>query len=400
MANKQKKRANGEGSVYFREDKKMWVGSVAVGYDENGRLKRKSVSGKTKTEALQKLKKIELSIYNGDFVDESRITIYNLAKQIVDDKLNMNEIGENTYYTYMSTLKRLKPIYNTPLQLANETQIRNFFQGEIEKYSSSPVAKDYRLLKMTFNEAVRRKIIVDNPMENIKQPKSTKQSEKVRALTIEEQQKLLTALTENDIQYSQQMLLSMFTGMRMGEVNALYKTDIFLNFGQIMVMRTMTRNKEGKYQIGETAKTEAGKRTIRVSNDVKELLQDCLDLSDEKSPLLFTDRKGRLIGTSQIKSQFDRVLQKYDIVDKSLPGKITMHSLRHTYATRMIEGGMQPKVLQELLGHTDITVTMNTYCDAFSKFQDDNIIATSEYLNKCGLGLSKPKEEGKNEAIG
>ena len=383
-----KKRANGDGSIFYSENKKMWIGCVSLGYNEKGKRIRKSVSGESKTEVKQKLKQIELSIYNGEFVDESRITIYNLAKQMLDDKLNMNEINENTYYTHLSTLKRLEPIYNTPLQNANETQIRAFFQNQIKVYANSPLQKDYQMLKQTFEEAVRRKIIIENPMRSMKQPKSKKGKEKVRAFTIDEQQKLLYILTEKDIQYSQQMLLSMFTGMRMGEVNALYKEDINLKANTITIRRTVSRDVEGKAVIGDSAKTEAGKRTIRVSTDVADLLAECLQLSDKNSPLLFTDRKGRLIGTGQIRCQFYRILDKFDIVDKSVDGKVTMHSLRHTYATRMIEGGMQPKVLQTLLGHTDIKITMNTYCDAFNKFQDENITVTTEYLNRCGLGLN------------
>jgi integrase len=55
----------------------------------------------------------------------------------------------------------------------------------------------------------------------------------------------------------------------------------------------------------------------------------------------------------------------------------------------MIEGGMQPKVLQKLLGHTDIKITMNTYCDAFDKFQSDNINIANEYLKQNGLTLTR-----------
>ena len=397
MANKQKKRANGEHTIYYNKSRKLYVATMSFGYTDEGRPKRKSVSGKTKAEAMQKLKQLEVQIFNGNFLDESKITIYNLARQIIEDKFNMNEIGENTYYTHMSTLKRLAPIYNTPLQLANETQLKDFFQNEIKLYSNSPLQKDYQMLKAVFKEAVRRKIIIDNPMDGIKQYKSRKNSEKVRALTIDEQQKLLTVLSENDIQYSAQMLLSMYTGMRMGEVNALYKKDINFTFKTINVQRTITRNTEGKAQVGENAKTEAGKRIIRVTDEVLSLLRDCFNIADENSPLLFTDRKKKLISTNQIKSQFDRILAKYNIIDRSISGKVTMHSLRHTYATRMIEGGMQAKVLQELLGHTDIKITLNTYCDAFNKFQEDNIRLTNEYLNKCGLGLFHSQNDKSSE---
>ena len=80
-----------------------------------------------------------------------------------------------------------------------------------------------------------------------------------------------------------------------------------------------------------------------------------------------------------------RLIKKYDIIDKSVKGKVSLHSLRHTFATRCIEAGMQPKVLQHLLGHADISITLNTYCDAFDKFQKESIAKADEYMD--GLGI-------------
>lgn len=379
-----KKRANGTYSVYYDEKKKIYRGQITTGYDENGRQKRKSVSGKNKTEVERKLKQIEFSIYSGDFVDKSSITIYHLAKQIIDDKYNMNEIKENTYRTHIATLKRLQPIYNTALQAANETQIKAYFQRRLNK-SSSVLRKDYELLKITFREAVRRGIISSSPMECVKLPKSKQKREGVRALTVEEQRKLLEVLTTEDIKYSNQMLLSMFTGMRMGEINALTKKDISLSFNAITVNKTISRGYKGRAVLSSSPKTYAGNRTIYMTEDINTILSECLAAA--AGDLLFTTAAGGLINTGQVNTELQRVLSKYNIIDRSIAGKVSCHSLRHTYATRMIEGGMQPKVLQQLLGHTDIKITLNTYCNAFEKFQNDNISQATAYLQQNGLTL-------------
>ena len=89
--------------------------------------------------------------------------------------------------------------------------------------------------------------------------------------------------------------------------------------------------------------------------------------------------------------QFQRVIEKYGILDKKVRGRVSLHSLRHTFATRCIEAGMQAKVLQHILGHSDIKIAMNTYCDASESFQNENIAMTDEYLANLGISFDKPK---------
>ena len=69
-------------------------------------------------------------------------------------------------------------------------------------------------------------------------------------------------------------------------------------------------------------------------------------------------------------------------------GDISLHSLRHTYATRCIESGMPPKVLQKLMGHSDIKVTLDTYADVFDNFQSESVAQADSYLNQVGLAVN------------
>ena len=377
MPRKKARQANGSHTVYYVPEKKLWRGQICIGYDKNGKQKRKSVYAKTKKEASDKLKQIEYDIHTGSFTDKSEITIYHLAKQIIDDAYNLNEKKESTYFRDLATLDSLSDISGMPLQTATEIQLKDFLLKQI-KYSQSTINKQFQMLKYTFREAKKRKIIIDNPMEDMKKPKSRKAKEKVRALTVDEQKRLFEVLTTKDINYREQMMLSMLTGMRIGEINALEVKDVNFDFNTIHINKTISRGERGQAILSNSAKTEAGSRTIPINDRVKRILMDCIQNKTEG--LVFT-RKGKLVTTSQVNCQYIRVMQKYNIIDDNIPGRVDLHSLRHTYATRCIEGGVQPKVLQKLLGHTDISITLNTYCDAFDAYTNANLDLANRYMD-------------------
>ena len=387
MAKRKPKNHYGEGSIFYSNVKQKWMAQINVGKDENGKVIRKSVTAETQEEVKAKLDELKLSIYTGKFVNANTITFSQLVKQIYDEKLAMNEIQPQTYYRTMETVKLCKEINDIPVQKIDSTAIKQLLLSKVD-YANSTIKKMYIILNQCFKEALKRKIISDNPMLDVRKPKSTKKTKKIRALTLDEQKKLVEVMRNENVRYAEQMLISMFTGMRMGEINALSVNDLNTNFNFINIDKTISKGEHGEAFVNDTAKTENGNRQIPINETVRPVIEKIIsEYKATDDNVLFHTSAGTLIATSVVNTEFRRIVNKYNIQDNTVKGDLSLHSLRHTYATRCIESGMPPKVLQHLMGHSDIKVTLDTYADVFDNFQSISVEKSDSYLNQVGLAV-------------
>ena len=202
-----KRRANGEGSVFYRKDRKRWV------YEYTVEGKKASTSAKTQKELLAKKEEIDKRILKSKYIFNDNTTLLELLEYNLKVKYDLNLISNTTYIRNKETIKILEPIYNIPIQKITEDMIISFYRDLSKKYSDSTIQKAIFLLKGGFMLAKEKNIIYKNIIENIKKPKSTKETKKVEGLTIEEQKALLKIIYTS--KYYLIYLIALNTGMRM-----------------------------------------------------------------------------------------------------------------------------------------------------------------------------------------
>lgn len=358
---------------YINEQHKA---TLTIGKDiETGEAIRKTFTAKTQEEALDKMYKYKLEMKKyGSAIELKRTekTIAILAQEIEDSKYRMDKTKANAYNTNMSTLARIKKhkFANIPIEKVTRKQIEDFLQEERIK-SNSTIKKDYRMLKYVYEYANYKLYLVKNLFEGIdriEKPKSLKEDKDVVALTITEQNQLEDYLESHSSNYKNIILLCLYTGMRIGEVLALnYNEDIDLDNKMIKVTKTLTKDRNKNTIIGPT-KTKSRKRNIEINELTEDIIIDSLNNKIEnKNKVLFCQANKKLYVDNTINSAFKRICKNAGITKP-----VNTHMLRHTFATRCIEAGVELPVLQALMGHANIQTTIDEYGDIFKYLEISN----------------------------
>ena len=226
-------------------------------------------------------------------------------------------------------------------------------------YVGSSMARTKAALSAMFSDAYENGLIAANPVtKSVKCPKKPEKNTKV--LTLDEQERFLTAAKES-VNYKH-FLFILQTGVRSSELRGLKWDDVDFQNRIIHIRRNVTHDSNNNRFITGELKTSSGQRDIPMTKTAYDLLMDIKGqqavkknrvIQFEFADHVFLNRSGKLLPNSN----YDRYLEK--ICDKAGIERISMHTLRHTFATRCIESGMKPKTLQKILGHANISMTMD-----------------------------------------
>lgn len=381
------KRGQGEGSISKRSDGTWWA-RITVGKTPDGKQKRKAFYGKTRKEVQEKLTTALNDMNNNTYIEPSKIKLSTwLDTWLLEYKKNSVKVG--TYINYEQSIRtRIKPaLGGYALKEIRNDMVQKFVNQLKEKeLSASTIENTYCVLKMALEQAVDNDMISKNPANKIVLPKRTKKE--TRALSLEEQEAFIKVARE----YSngEAFILILATGLRIGEALALTWEDIDFENKTLTVNKTQVEHvirEDGKsvrkVNYG-TPKTKTGNRTIPLIPAAIDLLKEVrkkqedqrkkLGKGYQQNNLVFCTFDGKVIFISNMERRVKLIAKRIGAED------VHPHTLRHTFATRGLENGIELKVMQVLLGHSKIDMTANIYTHVLPEKKNESIMKLSDTI--------------------
>ena len=400
------RRDKGDGSIRRRTNG-SWEGRFSYTDVNTGKRVAKAVYAPTQTEAKRKLKELISSIENaenGEYVKPSNITLSEWLDTWMKE-YKKNSVRPATYSAYHDSIEvHIKPALGSiELQKIRPDHIQSLFnamsRGSAKKKPLAPwtVIKTKNVLSGALEQAIRNQIIPYNPAKAAVPPKL--EVKDIRVLTESEQKTFMEAVNGHRLEALYKLALA--TGMRRGEILAVTWDCVDWKNKNISVKGSVSRIKDPDTGTTEMRyaepKTKSGRRQVPILANMIPVLQEHKKRQEaEKSDagsawnpkdLVFCSNVGTYIEPRRVCTTMDK------ITDAAELPRFTFHSLRHTFATRMLEANVPAKVVQDILGHADVTLTLNTYSHVIGSTAHEQIAKIDNLFKADSYGIQKPEQK-------
>jgi integrase len=350
-----KRRGRGEGSVYQRKDG-IWIASLSLGYDGDGKRQRLVVAGLTKKEALQKLDEKKGKHAAGLLTDAGTLTVGQFFEQWLEAA--KASVCKGTHATYNQHVRDLlKPkLGGVRLAKLNTLHVEALYRTLAEDGHGTARQRHAGVtLRVALSWAVRHRLIPDNPVKRVKMPAHAKRE--IKPLTPEQIAAFLRAAQADRLYALYPLALD--SGMRQGEMLGLIWSDVDFERGAVAVSRSL-EEVGGDLALKEP-KTAKSRRTLVLSEFTREALR-------EHRKRMLAEGSYRPDGPVFCGVRNKTWLRKSDVYRHSFAPILKragltfrFHDLRHCCASLLLAAGTDVKTVQERLGHSTPVMTLNTY---------------------------------------
>lgn len=363
-------------NIYKRKDGR-WEGRYIKFYDGLGKAKYGYIYGKTYGEAKLKLQEAQAKLKDGILPENKRTVLYSevLVSWLQSVRIN---VKESTYMRYKQLISKhitaelgKYPINKISSQLVERFVEEKLINGRLDGnggLSPKTVTDIITIVKSSMDYAAYNGLSVTCNLSKLSVKKKEKE---MRVLTIDEQKKLASVLLNEMDLYKLGVFISLYTGIRIGELCALKWENLNIECKTLKIRETMQRIQSPEET--ETSKTKIVFTEPKSKCSIRDIpLPDFLidiikKFQGSPKAYVLTGDKNRYVEPRTMQNRFQKYVQESGIE------KANYHSLRHTFATRCVEVGFEVKSLSEILGHANVNITLNRYVHSSFELKSNNM---------------------------
>lgn len=398
---KRPRRARGEGGVHQRKDG-LWEASLDIGW-EGATRKRKRIYGKTEAEVKRKLNIALADRERGILITTADVRMDTYLLNWLENTIKVSRT-ERTYESYKAMIEsHIIPIIgNLKLGKLTPTHVRNMMAAKSKDGLSARTVNYLRAVLRSALSQARDEELVHRNVASIAKPVTGSKTREPMPLSVEQARAFFKQI-EGD-RFEAAYLIAANLGLRRGEILGLRWQDVDLENESLRVRQQVQR--VGNVDKITQLKTKASERTLPLPPNIAKALEKRKDhQTTEKAlagtdwietGLVFTNTKGGIQNPANFYAMYKRHIQAVGIVDDK--GKSpTFHDLRHTATSMLVRQGVQPRVAMEILGHSNIAVTMDVYAHVVEDSMRSAITAVSMGYDDSEKPDETEGESGANE---